>query len=67
LVGEAAFNEAIALGVDEQVWATALSVAYITKQMGNQRELLEDLLHKSLGFLRRGNNEGLIPRATSLI
>jgi len=64
LVGDTAFN---LVGVDEKAWATALSIAYITKQMGNQRELLEDLLQKSLEFLRRGNNENLISRATSLI
>jgi len=67
LVGDAAFNEFTTLRVDEKAWATALSIAYITKQMGNQRELLQDLLQKGLEFLRGGNNENLIQRATSLI
>ncbi|KIK70397.1 hypothetical protein GYMLUDRAFT_32399 [Collybiopsis luxurians FD-317 M1] len=67
VVGDRAFNEFRRLGVGETAWATALAVAYITQQMGNQRELLDDLLYKSLDFLRSGGNEQLIQRATSLI
>ncbi|KAF5392554.1 hypothetical protein D9757_002171 [Collybiopsis confluens] len=67
LVGDRAFNEFRRLGIDETAWSTALAVAYITQQMGNRKELLDDVVYKSLDYLRSGGNEQLIQRATSLI
>ncbi|KAJ3761555.1 von Willebrand factor type A domain-containing protein [Lentinula raphanica] len=67
LVGERAFDEAARRGLDNKAWATALSVAYIQMQLGHQRELLDDLVYKSLEFLWSGGNEDYIARAVSLI
>jgi len=66
-VGEAAIDEFRRLGVDNVTWATALSVAYVMNTMGNQKELLDDLLFKSLNFLRNGGNEYLVQRATDAL
>lgn len=54
-VGSKAVDEANNLNVDDKVWATALSVAFIRKQMGSQRELLGDLIVKALEFLHATN------------
>ncbi|KAJ4499292.1 von Willebrand factor type A domain-containing protein [Lentinula lateritia] len=67
LVGDAAYSEPVTRGLDNKTWATALSVAYIKTQLGNQRELVDDLVYKSLEYLRIGGNEYLIERATTLI
>lgn len=68
IVGSDAMDEANVLQVDKIVWATALGVAFITKHMGNQRELLNDLLAKPLEFLRGIGDAGeLIRRAKALL
>jgi hypothetical protein len=54
-VGNKAVDEVNNLNVDEKVWATALSVAFIRKQMGKRGELLGDLLMKAMEFLRGTN------------
>ncbi|KAF9458759.1 hypothetical protein BDZ94DRAFT_72466 [Collybia nuda] len=48
-------NEAVEannLNVDDKVWATALLVAFVRKQMGKQKELLGDLTIKAMEFLQ---------------
>lgn len=50
-VGSKAVDEANNLNVDNKVWATALSVAFIRKRMGGQKELLNDLIVKAMEFL----------------
>jgi hypothetical protein len=52
IVGANAVDEANKLQVDDAVWATALSVAFIEKHMGGQKELMEDLLVKAREFLQ---------------
>jgi len=52
IVGESAIDEVNNLNVDAKVWATALSIAFMRKQMGLQKDLLDDLLAKALEYLR---------------
>lgn len=52
IVGASAVDRANSLQVDDAVWATVLSVAFIEKHMGGQKELMENLLIKALEYLR---------------
>jgi hypothetical protein len=52
IVGANAVDEANNLQVDDAVWATVLSIAFIQKHMGSQKELMEDLLIKAREFLQ---------------
>ncbi|KAG6866252.1 hypothetical protein C0991_006839 [Blastosporella zonata] len=47
-----AVDEVNNLAVDDKIWATALSVAFIQKQMMGRKELATDLLMKALEFLK---------------
>ncbi|KAJ7124825.1 hypothetical protein C8R43DRAFT_1030894 [Mycena crocata] len=53
VVGSQVFNEAVVLQVDTKVWATAVSIAFMSKHLANpaQQELLADLLAKAMEFL----------------
>ena len=51
IVGANAVEEAKKRQLDEAVWATALSVAFIERHMGSQKELMEDLLMKAREYL----------------
>ncbi|KAF5377154.1 hypothetical protein D9615_006359 [Tricholomella constricta] len=53
IVGSSAVDEVNNLNVKAKVWATALSVAFMQKQMGHQKELLKDLLVKALEYLAK--------------
>ncbi|KAG6857619.1 hypothetical protein H0H87_010187 [Tephrocybe sp. NHM501043] len=48
---EGAVNEVNNWSVDGKVWATALTIAFIQKQMTGQKELATDLLMKALEYL----------------
>jgi len=52
IVGANVVDEVNKLQVDNAVWATALSIAFIEKHMRNQKELMADLLIKAQEFLR---------------
>lgn len=68
LVGADAIQEAQVLRVDSVVWATALSVAYMSKHMANQQDMLHDLLAKALEFLKgQPDGERLVKRAKELM
>lgn len=51
LVGDEAVAKGSELQVDEKVWATALFVAFMSKHMGDQKDLLDDLCVKAYEFL----------------
>jgi len=53
VVGSQIFDEARFLGVDKAVWATAVSIAFMSKHLVSpaQKELLNDLLAKAYEFL----------------
>ncbi|KAG5651919.1 hypothetical protein H0H81_006934 [Sphagnurus paluster] len=51
IIGSKALDEVNNVDVDAKVWATALSVAFMRKHMGNQKEMLSDLLAKALDYL----------------
>jgi len=68
IVGPRAVKEADTLHVDRNVWATALAVAFMTKHMGKQKELLDDLLVKALEFLKvEPDFKKLVTQAIDLI
>ncbi|KAF8887810.1 vault protein inter-alpha-trypsin domain-containing protein [Infundibulicybe gibba] len=70
IVGAEAIEEGRGLQVDAKVWATVLSITYITKQMGGQSELLDDLLVKARLFVRASgvtDLDKLTRRANELI
>jgi hypothetical protein len=52
IVGANAVDEASKRQLDDAAWATALSVAFIEKHMGSQKELMDDLLIKAREYLR---------------
>jgi len=69
IVGSAAVDEVSNLQVDDKIWITALSIAFIEKHTENQ-ELKVDLLTKAREFLERnaGNDFGrLMRRARELV
>ncbi|KAJ7596778.1 hypothetical protein C8J56DRAFT_918310 [Mycena floridula] len=67
LVGSTAVDEPMS-GVDSIVWATCLSIAFIKKQMGEQKELRDDLTLKASEFLADKANVGyLLQRAEVLL
>ncbi|KAG6919553.1 hypothetical protein DXG01_004216 [Tephrocybe rancida] len=47
-----AVDEVNNLGVTDKIWATALSVAFMEKEMVGQRELVRDLLAKAIDYLK---------------
>ncbi|RDB29586.1 hypothetical protein Hypma_015119 [Hypsizygus marmoreus] len=51
IVGRQAVDEAYNLRVEDKVWATAISIAFMRKRMGQHTELLKDLLVKAMEFL----------------
>ncbi|KAF7324345.1 hypothetical protein MVEN_02647200 [Mycena venus] len=53
VVGDDIFNEADALQIDKAKWATAVSIAFMSKHLADpaQKELLDDLLQKAYDFL----------------
>ncbi|KAJ7604890.1 von Willebrand factor type A domain-containing protein [Mycena polygramma] len=53
VVGDAILNQAAVNGEDPAVWATAVSIAFISKQLADpaQKDLLDDLLGKAYDFL----------------
>ena len=53
IVGTNAVEEARKRQLDDAAWATALSIAFIEKYMGSQKELMEDLLMKAREYLGR--------------
>ncbi|KAJ6569664.1 von Willebrand factor type A domain-containing protein [Mycena capillaripes] len=65
VVGDAIFNEAAVLQVDTTAWATAVSIAFMSKHLADpaQKDLLDDLLAKAYEFL--GGKDD--PRAKRLI
>ncbi|GLB36532.1 putative vault protein inter-alpha-trypsin domain [Lyophyllum shimeji] len=70
IVGQSAMNEVNNWNVDDKVWATVLSVAFIKKRMAQQKDLLNDLLAKALEYLDAtagADAEELIRRAAELI
>ncbi|KAG5646063.1 hypothetical protein DXG03_004486 [Asterophora parasitica] len=62
IVGASAVDEANNVDVDAKVWATALSIAFMQKQMamGHQKELLDDLLVKALEYLVATAGDGVV-------
>ncbi|KAL1747314.1 hypothetical protein HDZ31DRAFT_80550 [Schizophyllum fasciatum] len=52
-VGAAAVDAPEGVGLDRMVWATALAVAWLEKQMEDQGELREDLLDKPMEVLMK--------------
>ncbi|KAI0322551.1 hypothetical protein OF83DRAFT_1092767, partial [Amylostereum chailletii] len=58
-------------GVTDEVWATALAVAYLERRLDDQRELLEGLLDKVEEFVTRtvgkGKFEELVQRAKGIL
>lgn len=61
--------EAKALGVSEKVWATALAIAYLRKNL-NVLELLEGLVEKAMDFISQTPNANagdLVDRAQAIL
>ncbi|KAF8665106.1 hypothetical protein AX16_000573 [Volvariella volvacea WC 439] len=68
MIGNVAFVNPNPPGVDGRVWATALAVAFLTKHMDGQKELLGDILAKPLDFLRKqSGGDELVKQAKSLL
>lgn len=70
IVGANVVDEASKRQLDDTAWATALSVAFIEKRMGNQKELMDDLLIKAREYLHGRpdvNMKELIKLARSMI
>ncbi|KAJ7226005.1 hypothetical protein GGX14DRAFT_642349 [Mycena pura] len=67
IVGQEVLNEAIALNVDVKLWATAVSIAFLSKHLADpsQKELLNELLEKAYEYL--GDNMNIIRRAKELV
>ncbi|PSR77889.1 hypothetical protein PHLCEN_2v7669 [Hermanssonia centrifuga] len=53
IVGNKALDEGRELGVDADLWATVLAMAYLQKYMAKQPELLEGLLEKAIEFVKQ--------------
>ncbi|KAJ7456501.1 von Willebrand factor type A domain-containing protein [Mycena latifolia] len=73
IVGSEIFDEANALQVGSAVWATAVSIAFMSKHLSDpaQKELLDDLLAKAVDFLNERHGETvqrrIIRRAKELV
>lgn len=68
IVGERAVREADLSPIDEKTWATVLYVAFLMKNMDDQKELRDDLLMKAREFLKdEPDVVGLVERAKNLI
>ncbi|KAK7451741.1 von Willebrand factor A domain-containing protein 5A [Stygiomarasmius scandens] len=67
LVGDAA-NPDPDLGVSNEIWATAVAVAFMEKHLKDNHELLGDLMVKAMEFLLKEPNLGAImKRAKDLV
>jgi hypothetical protein len=57
--------------VDNSIWATALAIAFMKKYIGNQPDLLDNLIHKAMEFVEEGPHcnqfNELVRRAEGLI
>ncbi|KAF7367359.1 hypothetical protein MSAN_00798300 [Mycena sanguinolenta] len=72
VVGDEVVSEADVLQVDRTVWATAVSIAFMSKHLADpaQKELLDDLLQKAYDFLGGKHDaraKRLIQRAKELM
>ncbi|KAK0481590.1 von Willebrand factor type A domain-containing protein [Armillaria novae-zelandiae] len=68
IVGERAVREAELSPIDEKTWATVLYVAFLMKNMDDQKELRDDLLMKAREFLKDEPDViELVERAKNLI
>lgn len=68
IVGERAVREAELSPIDEKTWATVLYVAFLMKNMDDQKELRDDLLMKAREFLKdEPDVVDLVERAKNLI
>ncbi|THG93987.1 hypothetical protein EW026_g7389 [Hermanssonia centrifuga] len=70
ILGSEALYKAHELGVDTDVWATVLAVAYLQKYLAKQPELLEGLLEKAIEFIQQSPGidfEALLAKAKTLV
>jgi hypothetical protein len=68
IVGSQIFTEAAVLQVDNVVWATAVSIAFMSKHLKDQKDLLDDLLRKAVAFLDgTPDARRLVQRAKELV
>ncbi|KAJ6604133.1 hypothetical protein DFH09DRAFT_1353967 [Mycena vulgaris] len=70
IVGSHIFDEASVLKIDTAVWATAVSIAFMSKHLADpaQKELLNELLTKAFEFLNDRQVSGrIIQRAKELV
>lgn len=68
LVGDEAVAKGSELQVDEKVWATALFVAFMSKHMGDQKDLLDDLCVKAYEFLAgQQDSQRLVQQALEVV
>ncbi len=68
IVGQRAVEEGVSMGVNSEVWATVLCVAFLHKHLTSQNELRNDLLLKAYEFLQgEAAVDDLLQRAMQLV
>ncbi|KAL4063344.1 hypothetical protein J3A83DRAFT_4295864 [Scleroderma citrinum] len=58
IVGDGILDKAEELGVESELWATVVAVAYLKMNLENEPDLLDALLAKAEDFVKKGQTRG---------